>query len=455
MISRIDLRGRALDPRALREALPRAEFDLDDADDVVRPLIDAVRERGADAIRELGQRFDGVTPAHLRVPADVLAAAAASLDPAVRDALEESIRRARIVHTDQLRSPHVTHVVPGGTVTQRWLPMERVGLYVPGGLAVYPSSVVMNVVPAQVAGVASLAVASPPQRDNAGDFAGYPHPTILAAAHLLGVEEVYAVGGAQAIAMFAYGAAEADGTTVCDPVRLITGPGNIYVAAAKRAVRSVVGIDAEAGPTEVAILADASADPVCVAADMISQAEHDTLAAAVLVTDSPDLASAVDSELIKQLALTKHYERVAAALRGRQSAIVLVDDVAAGLVTVNAYGAEHLEIHTADAAADASLVTNAGAVFVGVHAPVSLGDYAAGSNHVLPTGGTSAYASGLGVHSFLRSVQVVDYSAEALAEITDAVVTLARAEDLPAHGDAMLARRDRASSLLAAPEVAR
>ncbi len=443
VISRIDLRGRALGADALRAALPRAEFDLDDALDVVHPIIDAVRSRGADALREFGQTFDGVTPTQLRVPADVLQAAADALDLQVRAALEEAIRRVRIVHTDQLRSTHgthVTHVVPGGTVTQRWIPVERVGLYVPAGQAVYPSSVLMNVVPAQVAGVGSLAVSSPPQRDNVGVFAGYPHPTVLAAAHLLGVQEVYAVGGAQAVAMFAYGAAEADGTVVCEPVALVTGPGNVYVASAKRAVRSVVGIDAEAGPTEIAILADAQADPAYIAADMISQAEHDQLAASVLVTDSEELAEAVESQLIAKLVGTKHHERVSAALRGRQSAIVLVDDLAEGLRTVNAYGAEHLEVHTARAADVAGLVTNAGAIFVGPHSPVSLGDYIAGSNHVLPTSGTSAYASGLGVHSFLRSVQVVEYSADALAEIADAVVTLADAEDLPAHGDAVLAR---------------
>ena len=446
MISRIDLRGRDLDARDLREALPRADYDLDDALDVVRPICAAVRDRGADALREYGERFDGVIPAQLRVPADILTAALDGLDPDVHAALEEAIRRARIVHAEQLRAPHTTHVVPGGTVTQRWLPVQRVGLYVPGGLAVYPSSVVMNVVPAQVAGVPELAVASPPQRDNTGVFAGYPHPTILAACALLGVDEVYATGGAQAIAMFAYGAREAEGTQLCAPVSLVTGPGNVYVASAKRHLRSVVGIDAEAGPTEIAILADEFADPEHVAADMISQAEHDPLAASVLVTPSEALADAVAAVLARRLALTKHQERVSTALAGRQSAIVLVDDLAAGLATVNAYGAEHLEIQTADAAADAELVTSAGAVFVGPYSPVSLGDYAAGSNHVLPTSGTSAYASGLSVLSFLRSVQVIEYSAQALAEIAEAVVTLSHAEDLPGHGDAILARTGSAES---------
>lgn len=440
VISRIDLRGRELDARELREVLPRAAYDMDDALDVVRPICDEVRDRGADAVREWGDRLDGVTPEHLRVPSEVLQAALEALDPLVRAALEEAVRRTRIVHTEQLRAPHTTHVAPGGRITQRWIPVDRVGLYVPGGLAVYPSSVVMNVVPAQVAGVPSLAVASPPQRDNTGVFTGYPHPTILAACALLGVDEVYAVGGAQAIAMFAYGVREADGEMVCPPVSLVTGPGNVYVASAKRALRSVVGIDAEAGPTEVMVLADDSADPEHIAADLISQAEHDVLAASVLVTPSEKLADLVEEALTRRVPATKHHERVSEALGGRQSAIVLVDDLPAGLRTVNAYGAEHLEIQTTDAAEDAALVTNAGAIFVGAFSPVSLGDYAAGSNHVLPTSGTSAHDSGLGVSSFVRSVQVIDYSRQALADVAEAVVALSTAEDLPGHGEAVLAR---------------
>lgn len=447
MISRIDLRGRALDARALREALPRAEFDLQDALEVVAPIVEDVRRRGAEALRDLGERFDGVRPRQLRVPQEVLAAAVDRLDPLVRAGLEEAIRRARLVHTDQLPRGGVTTVVPGGSVEQRWLPIERVGLYVPGGVAVYPSSVIMNVVPAQVAGVGSLAVTSPPQRDNTGVFAGLPDPTILATCALLGVSEVYAVGGAQAIAMFAYGAREAGadgapngGEVVCEPVSFVSGPGNVYVASAKRLLRGVIGIDAEAGPTEIAILADEAADAELIAADMVSQAEHDELAAAVLVTASVALADRVEVALATQVAATKHQQRVQIALSGRQSAIVLVDDLTEGLRTVNAYGAEHLELHTADAAADAAKITNAGAIFVGAHSPVSLGDYAAGSNHVLPTSGTARYASGLGVPSFLRSVQVITYDAAALADIADTVVALSRAEDLPAHGDAVAAR---------------
>ncbi|QHC21667.1 histidinol dehydrogenase [Streptomyces sp. GS7] len=432
MISRIDLRGDALpEGGALRDLLPRAEFDVEAALEKVRPICEDVRHRGTAALIEYARRFDGVEIERVKVPAEALRDALAALDPAVRAALEESIRRARIVHREQRRSDVTTRVVPGGTVTERWVPVERVGLYVPGGRSVYPSSVVMNVVPAQEAGVESLAVASPPQ----AEFGGLPHPTILAACALLGVDEVYAAGGAQAIAMFAYG------TDECAPANLVTGPGNIYVAAAKRLLKGRIGIDSEAGPTEIAILADDTADPVHLAADLISQAEHDPMAAAVLVTDSAELAERTEKELRPQIAATKHTEdRIVPALSGRQSAIVLVDGLDAGLKVVDAYGAEHLEIQTADAAAVAARVRNAGAIFVGPHSPVSLGDYCAGSNHVLPTGGCACHSSGLSVQSFLRGIHVVDYSREALAEVAHHVVTLAEAEDLPAHGAAVKAR---------------
>jgi len=427
--------------------LPRAELDVEAALSVVRPICDDVRDRGADALRDLGERFDGVRPVRLRVPAEVLTTALEALEPAVRAALEETIRRARVVHEDQRRTDVTTQVAPGGTVTERWLPVDRVGLYVPGGVAVYPSSVVMNVVPAQIAGVASIAVTSPPQRDNSGVFTGYPALTILAACELLGIDEVYAVGGAQAVAMFAYGAREADvdgtptaGAVVCDPVALVTGPGNVYVAAAKRLLKGLIGIDAEAGPTEIAVLADDTADPEHVAADLISQAEHDVLAASVLVTDSEDLAVRVEAALLRRVAATRHTTRIAAALAGRQSGIVLVDDLEAGLTVVNAYAAEHLEIQTRDAREVARRVRHAGAIFVGPFAPVSLGDYCAGSNHVLPTGGSAGHSSGLSVQSFLRGVHVVEYTEAALREVAHHVVTLAGAEDLPAHGEAVQAR---------------
>lgn len=431
-MARIDLRGDALpEGSALRDLLPRADFDVQAALEKVRPICEAVHHRGDAALIDYAEKFDGVRLESVRVPARALAEALEQLDPAVRAALEESIRRARLVHREQRRAAHTTQVVPGGSVTEKWVPVERVGLYAPGGRSVYPSSVIMNAVPAQEAGVASMALASPPQKE----FGGLPHPTILAACALLGIDEVYAVGGAQAVAMFAHG------TESCPPANMVTGPGNIWVAAAKRYFTGKIGIDTEAGPTEIAILADETADPVHVVSDLISQAEHDPLAAAVLVTDSVELAEAVEKELEPQVAATKHIEdRIVPALSGRQSAIVLVDGVDEGLRVVDAYGAEHLEIQTADAAAVADRVKNAGAIFVGAWAPVSLGDYCAGSNHVLPTGGCACHSSGLSVQSFLRGIHIVDYTRDALAEVAHHVVTLAEAEDLPAHGAAIKAR---------------
>jgi histidinol dehydrogenase len=416
----------------LRRVLPRARIDVQVAVESVAGLVADVAAQGYAAARAATLRFDGVDVPEPRVGAAELSLALAALDPAVRKALDESIRRARVVHEAQRRETVDVQVVPGGTVTERWVPVRRVALYVPGGLAVYPSSVVMNVVPAQVAGVESIAVFSPAQKE----FGGRPHPTILAACALLGIDEVYGVGGAQAVALAAYGAADVG----IEPVDVITGPGNVYVAAAKRLVRGVVGIDAEAGPTEIAVLADATADPAHVAADLISQAEHDTLAASVLVTDSTALADAVEAEVDRQAALTKHTERVRTALAGDQSAIVLVRDLEQGLAVVDAYAAEHLEIITADARRWAERVRNAGCIFVGAHAPVSLGDYCAGSNHVLPTGGTARHASGLSVQAFLKGVHLVEYTADALAEVAPHVFALAEAEDLPAHGAAVAAR---------------
>ncbi|MGH8963326.1 MAG: histidinol dehydrogenase [Jatrophihabitantaceae bacterium] len=430
MLRRLDLT--AAEQADLRRVLPRAAVDVNVAVEAVTPVVNSIAERGYAAAREATLRFDGVDVAEPRVPEAALSDALAALDPAVRDALVESIRRARIGHEAQRRETVQTQIVPGGAVTERWVPVRRVGLYVPGGLAVYPSSVIMNVVPAQVAGVASIAVFSPAQKE----FGGRPHPTILAACALLGVDEVYSVGGAQAIALAAYG----DLAAGIEPVDVITGPGNVYVAAAKRLVRGIVGIDAEAGPTEIAVLADSTADPVHVAADLISQAEHDTLAASVLVTDSTQLADAVDAEIERQLALTKHVERITAALSGQQSATVLVRDLEQGLAVVDAYAAEHLEVITADARKWAERVTNAGCIFVGTHAPVSLGDYCAGSNHVLPTGCTARHASGLSVQSFLKGVHLVEYTRDALIEVAPHVLALSAAEDLPAHGAAVSVR---------------
>ena len=440
MLNRIDLRSELPGAARLRGLLPRAEVDVDAVTSTVRPLLAAVRERGVEAVQELSVRFDGVAPPTVRVPKDAVAAALDALDPAVRAALQESIARATTAHAAQRRADVRTEVVPGGTVTERWVPVGRVGLYVPGGNAVYPSSVVMNVVPALVAGVGSMVVCSPPQAGHGG----LPHPSILAACGLLGVEEVWAAGGAQAIALLGYGGTDTDGA-VLEPVDLITGPGNVYVTAAKRLLRGLVGIDAEAGPTEIAILADDPADPVHGAADLISQAEHDTLAASVLVTTSVALADAVDAELARQLPLTRHRGRIRAALDGAQSGCILVSTVDSGVAVVDAYAAEHLEIQTADAAAVASRVRNAGAIFVGPYAPVSLGDYCAGSNHVLPTGGCARHSGGLSVQTFLRGIHVVEYDEDALVKVADHVVALSEAENLPAHGQAVTARlrRDR------------
>jgi histidinol dehydrogenase len=444
-MTRIDLRNRALSAAQLRTALPRGGVDVDTVVPKVRPIVDAVAQRGTEAALEYGESFDRVRPATVRVPVAELDRALTDLDDDVRAALEVAIDRARAVHADQRRTDTTTTLAPGATVTERWVPVERVGLYVPGGNAVYPSSVVMNVVPAQTAGVDSLVIASPPQ----AQFGGLPHPTILAAARLLGVEEVWAVGGAQSIALLAYGGVDTTGASGAPgqteaaelaPVDMITGPGNIYVTAAKRICRSQVGIDAEAGPTEIAILADHTADPAHVAADLISQAEHDEMAASVLVTDSARLADATDRELADQLATTVHRERVTAALTGKQSAIVLVDDLDAGVRTVNAYAAEHLEIQTVDAREVASRIRSAGAIFVGAYSPVSLGDYCAGSNHVLPTAGCARHSSGLSVQTFLKGIHVVDYDEAALKDVSGYVITLSKAENLPAHGEAVRRR---------------
>jgi histidinol dehydrogenase len=428
VLARIDLRGSALPgTRELAGLLPRAGTDIDSVMATVRPLCEDVRIRGARAVREITARLDGVDSENFAVPQEALDRALAECDKTLRAALEETITRVRTVHADQRRADVTTEVVRGGTVTERCVPVHRVSLYVPGGLAPLLSSVVMNVVPAQIAGVESIAVASPPQRDNGG----LPDAGVLAACALLGITEVYAVGGAQAVAVFGYGAG------ACEPVDMVTGPGNVYVTAAKRLLRGLIGIDSEAGPTEVAILADDTADPAHVAADLISQAEHDPLAGAVLVTPSEALADAVLELVPGQVAATKHSDRITVALDGTQSGIVLVDDLDAGLRVVDAYAAEHLEIQTRDPRAIAARVRNAGAIFVGAWSPVSLGDYCAGSNHVLPTGGCARFSSGLSVQSFLRGIHVVEYDQRALAEVAGHIDALAGAEDLPAHAAAV------------------
>ncbi len=428
----IDLRGRdasALTRRELDGVLPRAALDVDRAVDLVRPITEDVRVRGGAAVREYTHRFDGVDLERTRVPAAALSHALATLDPAVRDALEEAARRARVVHQAQLPDRKDSVPAEGLTVSTRFIPVERAGVYVPGGLVAYPSSVVMNVVPAQAAGVESIAVASPPQRESGG----LPHPAVLAACALLGITEVHAVGGAQALAMFAYGTQE------CAPVDVITGPGNVYVAAAKRVLQGTVGIDGENGPTEIGIIADHTADPVYLAADLIGQAEHDELAACLLITTDPGTPAKVDAELARQVPLTRHRDRVVTAL-GSNAGYVLVDDLDAARKVSDAWAPEHLEVQTDDAAKVASAIRNAGAIFVGPYSPVSLGDYLAGSNHVLPTGGTARHTSGLSVYPYLKVVNVIECDRDSLAAVAPRVDALGGAEDLAAHVAAVRVR---------------
>ena len=432
MLRTIDLRGQELRPAQLRRVLPRGGTDVAAVVDKVAPLVHRVRQEGAAAALDYGEQFDGVCPTHLRVPQVELEKAASGLDPQVRRAIEASIERVRKVHAEQKPAAHTTELAPGATVTEVFRPIERVGLYVPGGKAVYPSSVIMNAVPAQAAGAESLVVASPPQKE----CGGLPHPTVLAVCQMLGVDEVWAVGGGQAIALMAYGDDDAE----LAPVDMITGPGNIFVTAAKRLVRGVVGTDAEAGPTEIAIIADDTANPVYVAYDLISQAEHDPMAASVLITASPSLAQRVKTEVEARYGATANAQRAAEALGGEQSGIVLVDSLDAAVAVANAYAAEHLEIHTAEPGAVAERIKHAGAIFVGDFAPVPLGDYAAGSNHVLPTSGTARFSAGLSTHTFMRPVNLIDYDRAALEEIAPHVIAFAEAEGLPAHGEAIRAR---------------
>ena len=419
------------------ELLPRATLDVKGALAIVEPIIERVKNGSERDLLEISRELDGIAPEGLRVPREVIESALASISPELRSVITEAISRVKKVHSAQVRTSSKVDVVTGGSVEERWIPVDRVGLYVPGGRAVYPSSVIMNVIPAQIAGVRSIALASPPQKDNGG----WPHPTILATCALLGVDEIFAIGGAQAIAMFAFGVKTDDGSKeISTPVNMVTGPGNIYVAAAKQALRGIVAIDSEAGPTEIAIVADASADVGEVAADLISQAEHDTIAAAILITNSVEFINQVRTELEVRVGQTKHRDRIRTALSGPQSGAVLVRDIEQGIDVANAYAAEHLELHLENARKWAEKIVNAGAVFIGRYSPVSLGDYLAGSNHVLPTGGCACHSSGLSVQTFLRGIHFIEYDKKALSEIAMSVVIFANAEDLPAHGEAVSAR---------------
>lgn len=432
MMRVIDLRGRKLTTSQLRRIIPRGGVSVASVVGKVAPIVNDIQHRGAAAALKYCEQFDGIRPEAIRVPQQALDDAVKQLDPQIKEAIEVSIERVRKVHAEQKPASHTTSLGPDASVTEVFRPVERVGLYVPGGKAVYPSSVIMNTVPAQEAGASTLIVASPPQKE----FGGLPHPTVLATCAILGVDEVWAVGGAQGIALLAYGDDEAE----LEPVDMVTGPGNIFVTAAKRLVRGLVGTDSEAGPTEIAVLADASANPVYVAYDLISQAEHDPMAASVLITDSEALADAVAKEVEQRYTATANAERAAEALRGEQSGIVLVDDIEQGIEVADAYAAEHLEVQTENARAVAERIKHAGAIFVGDYSPVPLGDYSAGSNHVLPTSGTARFSAGLSTHTFLRPVNIVEYGREGLAEVADAVVNFSNAEDLPAHGEAIRAR---------------
>ena len=417
-----------LGAKEVNTLLPRASVSIASVADTVTSLLADVRENSLGALVDHAKRFDGVVPENFRVPAVALKKALEELDPELRRAIEVSIERVRKVSLATLPSESKILLAEGAEVSQVYVPVDSVGLYVPGGKAVYPSSVVMNAVPAQVAKVPRIAVCSPAQVDNAG----MPNQTILATCALLGIDEVYAIGGATAVAAFGYGIAEIG----LEPVRMVTGPGNIYVAAAKRALRGVIGIDSEAGPTEILIIADDSAKANLVAADLISQAEHDENAAAVLVTTSAKLIDEVEIEIARQLPSAANRARIEASLAGNQSALVLASNLEQAIMVANEYATEHLEIHTKNASEVADRITNAGAVFVGDYSPVSLGDYMAGSNHVLPTSEQAKFGPGLGVHTFLRPQQRIHYSAAALKEISNLVDRFATAEGLSAHGTA-------------------
>ncbi|WP_297586612.1 histidinol dehydrogenase [uncultured Corynebacterium sp.] len=432
MLHVTDLRGRTPSTSELRRVLPRGGTDVNAVLPTVTPIVEAVREGGAATALDYGEQFDHVRPTAVRVPAEVIQQATDALDSAVRNALEVAIARIRKVHEEQKQQSHTTRLAETALVTEKFIPVNRVGLYVPGGKAVYPSSVLMNVIPAQAAGASSLVVCTPPQEE----FGGWPHPTTLAACQLLGVDEVWAVGGAQAVALMAYG----DDEYGLEPVDMVTGPGNIFVTAAKRVVNGIVGIDAEAGPSEIAVIADEHANAEYVALDLISQAEHDEQAASVLITDSEDFAARVDALVEERSQATINAERARSALGGKQSGIVLVSDLDAAIDVANAYAAEHLEIHTEHAREVAERIINAGAIFVGPYSPVPLGDYAAGSNHVLPTSGTARFSAGLSTHTFLKPVNLIEYDKQALQDIGAEIIALATDEQLPAHGESIRAR---------------
>lgn len=424
----IDWRGKAGIP-----TLERASQDSASVIDSVTKLIKEVRDGGAEAIKAQAARFDGAHLDEVKVSTAEIDEALIQLPIELKEAITESIRRVRIASRAQL--PKDTSVVfdDEATVTTRWVPLNRAGLYVPGGKATYPSSLIMNVVPAQEAKVRQIALATPAPINN----------VVLATAALLGVTEIYKMGGAGAIAAFAYGIPELG----LEPVDIITGPGNVFVSTAKRLVADSVAIDSEAGPSEVLIVADGSANTEYLAADLLSQAEHDENAVSILITTEEKQVEQVQEALSRRLSKTKNRERAEKALLGQQSAIVIVDSLEIAVDLANAYASEHTEVHTKDAHQIALKIENAGAVFVGPYSPVSLGDYLAGSNHVLPTSGKARYRSGLNTATFLKAQQLIEYPKDALAAVSKLIRVFSEYEGLPAHGEAVNARDEEIQTL--------
>ncbi len=400
------------------------------AADVVGPVTDiirAVRERGDSAVRELTERYDGVCPDSLEVTADEARAALEELDGTLRAAMEKAAANIRAFHQKQVRAGFRMDAGGGVYMGQFITPIEKVGIYIPGGRAAYPSTVFMNAIPAKIAGCSEIVMVTPPGKD------GRIPRAILAAARLSGVDRIFRCGGAQAVAALAYG------TETVPKVDKIVGPGNAYVTEAKRQVFGTVAIDLIAGPSEILVLADGGSDPKWVAADLLSQAEHDPMAAAVLVTTDMALALAVSDEVERQLKILPR-EAIARVSVERNGRIIVADTMEAAIETANELAPEHLEICVDDPEAYLPLIRNAGSVFLGRYCPESLGDYLAGPNHTLPTSGTARFSSPLGVDDFIKKTQYTYYTREALASVADDIAVFARSEGLEAHARAALIR---------------
>lgn len=404
----------------------RAVFDAE-IDSAVQKIITDVRRHGQGAVLAYTERFDGVRPDPMRVPEAVLEDALKQMDADLRGVIERAAANIRRFHERQLRRSWSIEDEDGVVLGQRILPLEIVGLYVPGGTAAYPSSVLMNAVPALVAGVERIVLVSPPGPD------GLPTPSVLATARMLGLVEVYAVGGAQAVAALAFG------TDVIPRVDKIVGPGNAYVAAAKKQVFGAVNIDSVAGPSEIVVLADESADPTYVAADLLSQAEHDVRASAVLVTTSEDFAGNVGAEITRLISMLPRREVVECSLRDYGAAVVC-DTMQQATACVNELAPEHLEVMTRDPWASVSDIRHAGAIFVGPYSSEPVGDYYAGPNHVLPTGGTARFASALSVDDFLRHQSIISYTEGRLRQTGADIIRFAESEGLDAHALAIRVR---------------